>query len=127
MLRSLALSARLEPAIGAKLVALGAAGCELAAHVTALLVDAAGVRLAHGAVMHARAMFAHAKRHLAEVPFVELLEDVVALCALPAHQICVRDQDGARPLEAAGPALETVQVAHVGGRVAQRGRNANSS
>src|SRR5690606_38489533 len=95
---------RVDAAISSELAALPAARLEVAAGVAAIGVDAAGVRLAVGAVVHARAVRAHHERHLAEMPGLEPGRDVVAAGALPAHEVGLGHQDRARALEAAGAA-----------------------
>jgi hypothetical protein len=87
---------------------LPAAGFEVATGVAAIGVDAAGVRLARHAVVHAAAVVALAERHLPEVARLELLGDVDAPGALPAHQVQIGDEDRSRTLKAARAAGQTV-------------------
>jgi hypothetical protein len=64
--------------------------------------------------MDTSALGAHAKRHLTEVARLQLIQDVLAAVALPAHQVRVGNQDGPGPLKAARAALEAVESLHTG-------------
>ena len=100
----------LDASIAPELEALPATRFEVAASITAFRVNLTCVGLTLRAVVNTRPSGCHRKRHLSEMAWLELPQDVLPPEALPSDEICRRYQDGAWALVTACAARQAIEV-----------------
>jgi hypothetical protein len=97
-----------DPLIAPKFPALCTSRRKLTADRRSSFVDRASVGMLFSSVKDAAPPFIHSKRHLAEMSWLELSEDVRSSIRSPLQHVFSRNKDGSRTLETTGTTFEAV-------------------